>query len=282
MRYATIPVGGLVPPVANLDPDGNVWHWIAVELRFWRERAGLSMAQMGRIMGCTKGMVSNIEHGSPRHRMNSDHALAIDKHLELGRHFWRLVLYARSGHDPDWFRAHVQYESKASVIKAFETLYVPGLLQTADYARAALIAGAHVDPESGVATRLARQEILERPNPPLLWAIIDQAVLCRPVGGSKVMKAQLAHLLELGDRANIGVRVVPWSAGEYIGQDGAFKILTSDKTDVAYAEAPTGGRLVLEPNEVRGFGLRYDRVGAKALPEDLSRGLILEVMEAIR
>jgi hypothetical protein len=168
------------------------------------------------------------------------------------------------------------------VIKAFETLYVPGLLQTADYARAALIAGAHVDPESGVATRLARQEILERPNPPLLWAIIDQAVLCRPVGGSKVMKAQLAHLLELGDRANIGVRVVPWSAGEYIGQDGAFKILTSDKTDVAYAEAPTGGRLVLEPNEVRGFGLRYDRVGAKALPEDLSRGLILEVMEAIR
>jgi hypothetical protein len=79
----------------------------------------------------------------------------------------------------------------------------------------------------------------------------------------------------------VGIRIVPWSAGEYIGQDGAFKLLSSETFDVAYAEAPTGGRLVMESREVRGFGLRYDRIGVKALPEDLSRGLINDAMEAL-
>jgi hypothetical protein len=130
--------------------------------------------------------------------------------------------------------------------------------------------------------RIARQAILDRSRPLVLWVVLDNAVLCRPVGGTEIMRAQLAHLLEMGRRPNVAVRVVPWSSAEYIGQDGFFKLLSSETSDVAYAEVPTGGRLIMEPREVRDFGLRHDRIGVKILPEDLSRGLITEAMEALR
>lgn len=268
-------------PQTNLpNPNTSLWAWLAHDLRFYREKYGLSQEKLGAIIGRSSSSLSNCEAG--RRRITEDEAKILDDLWDTGGHFQRLILFARLSHDPDWFREHVEYEAKAEVIKIFETMFVPGLLQTPEYAKATLVAGAHIDPDSGVEARMARQAILDQSNPPVLWVIIDQAVLSRPVGGTETMRAQLAHLLQMVERPNVGVRVVPWSVGEYIGQDGAFKLLASEASDVAYAEAPTGGRLILEPREVRDFGLRYDRIGAKALPDDLSRGLIKEAMEALR
>lgn len=103
-----------------------------------------------------------------------------------------------------------------------------------------------------------------------------------PVGGPDVMRAQLAHLLDLSNQPNVSVRVVPRSAGAHVGLDGAFKVMTVDEGDVAYTEAHGGGRLVLSAQEVRSFSVRYDRVGVKALPEEASRNLIREIMEDMK
>ena len=95
------------------------------------------------------------------------------------------------------------------------------------------------------------------------------------------MRAQLAHLLEMGDRPNIGVRVVPMEVGLHLGLDGSFMIITTDSGNVAYVEAPGGGRLVPSPAEVQAYTLRYDRIGQDALPSGPSRDLIRRVMEAM-
>ena len=96
------------------------------------------------------------------------------------------------------------------------------------------------------------------------------------------MREQLAKLLELSALHHVSVRVVPWSAGGHLGQEGAFKVMTVGATDVVYTEASMGGRLAQGISEVESFAILYDQISVKALPEDLSRSLIQEVMEATR
>jgi hypothetical protein len=103
------------------------------------------------------------------------------------------------GHDPDWFRQHVDIEDRASVIKSWENAWVPGLLQTEDYARATLQAGGVRDLEEVLAARMRRQEIFNRDDPPVMWSLLWEPVLEIPVGGKAVMRAQLAHLLEMSE-----------------------------------------------------------------------------------
>lgn len=136
--------------------------------------------------------------------------------------------------------------------------------------------------DDAVAERMARQAILDRADPPLLWILLDEAVLERPVGGSAVMRTQLCRLLEAAEESNISVRIVPRSAGAHPGQDGSFKLMRVEIGEIGFVEAPGGGRLILDSDEVVQYGVRYDRIGAKALPEDLSSKLIAEAMERLR
>jgi len=272
-------MGESMAPVAGLDPDRNLWHWIAVELRFWRERNGLSLTQMGRIMGCTKATVSNIEHGLPKHKMSSDHAKQVDEKFDLGGHFQRLVRYARSGHDPDWFRAHVVYEQRASVIRTYEAQVVPGLLQTPAYARALLVAGKAKDVDRGVEQRMSRQSLLTKDDAPYLWVILSQNVIDWPIVEPAEMRAQLAKLLDISEYPNVTLRILPRSAGASIGLEGSFKVITVREGDVVYMEACGGGRTSEDPAEIAERRVRFDQIGADALSRSLSRDLIRTTME---
>jgi hypothetical protein len=263
-----------------LDPDSSLWDWIAVDLRFWRHREGLSGSQMGRIMTCNRHTVSNMEAG--RYKLTDAQAKAIDEKFNLNCHFQRLLKFAREGHDPDWFREHLEYEAKARQLRIWELSWIPGLFQTEAYARAQFTLYGVKDIEGQVATRMARQGILSKDAPPFVWVLLDQAVISRPVGGPDVMQEQLAKLLELSTLHHVCIRVVPWSAGGHVGQDGAFKVMTVGASDVVYTEASMGGRLVQGTSEVEAFAIRHDQISAKALPEDLSRSLIKEMMEATR
>jgi transcriptional regulator with XRE-family HTH domain len=267
-------------PVKNLDPDNNMWHWIAVELRFWREKGGLSLSQMGRIMGCTKATVSNFEHGLPNHRMGSHHAEALDQHFDLGDHFQRLVRYARSGHHPEWFKAHVLYEQKASVIRTYEAQVIPGLLQTPDYARALLVAGKGKDVEGSLERRMARQAVLTKDDAPHFWVIMSQTAIDWPVLESPAMKGQLQKLLEVSALPNVIMRILPMSVGPTIGLDGSFKVITLAEGDVVYMEACGGGRTSRDPAEIAERRGRFDQIGADSLSRSQSRDLILKKMEA--
>ncbi|MBA8954642.1 Scr1 family TA system antitoxin-like transcriptional regulator [Actinomadura namibiensis] len=257
-----------------------MWAWLAYDLRFYRTRARMNGETFGRIIGVVRSTVSRLESGELR--IDEKQAGALDKHFATGGHFLRLLTYAKLGHDPDWFKEHVSYESRAFLLKIYELSLIPGLLQTPEYARACFTAAGVEDVEGYVTARIARQETLTRSSRPLMTAVLSQSVIDWPVGGPEVMRAQLAHLLAVARDPNMIVRVLPRTAGATIGLDGSFKILSVDEGDVAYTEAHGGGRLILAPSEVRQFGVRWDGISAQALPEDASRSLIENAMEVLK
>jgi transcriptional regulator with XRE-family HTH domain len=259
------------------DPKTSMWAWIAYMLRFHRTRRGLSGDALGRILNCSKSTVSRLESGiiEPDERQ----VAILDETWDTGGLFTTMLWYARLGHSPNWLQQYIDVEAVCSVIKAWESTLVPGLLQTPDYARAALQAGNVPDVEAALAARMDRQRILEREDPPVLWVLILENLLEIPGGGRTVMRAQIAHLLEASHRPNVGLRVVPKAAGLHAGLDGPFMIMTMSSGDVAYVEAPGGGRLVPSRSEVQSYVLRYDRISQEALPAGLSRDLMKQIME---
>jgi hypothetical protein len=143
--------------------------------------------------------------------------------------FMRLWRKLRTVSFPASFRSFVEHEEKAAEFRMFEHSLVPGLLQTEDYARATLVRQPNTTDERVaelLAARMARQAVLTRkdPSPPLVWALLDEGLLYRPVGGLKVMHDQVVHLVALLERPNVTIQVLPYSAGGHSGLAGAFII----------------------------------------------------------
>jgi DNA-binding XRE family transcriptional regulator len=267
-------------PRPSPDPMTSMWAWMAHDLRLYRMRHKMTQDDLGRVLGCVKSTVSRLE--SAQLQLDLKQAVKLDALWNTQGHFTRLLEYGRRAHDPDWIRQHADAESRATEIKTFEALVVPGLLQTREYSRDIFVTGgAGDDIDERVEERMRRQEILTRPNPPRLWVLLDQGVIDRPTADPEVMRGQLARLLEESHRANVSIRVVPRSCGLHAGLGGSFKILYHELGDVAYSEAQFGGRLVVSAAEVRGLAVQYDRIGAHAFPESHSRELIKRDMEAI-
>ncbi|WP_149263760.1 DUF5753 domain-containing protein [Actinomadura sp. K4S16] len=261
-----------------LDPKISLWHFLAYALRFEREKHDHSLARCGQIIGAARSTVSNMEAG--RLKLHDDQARVLDKKYNTPRLFEMLIWFARTAHEPDWFRQYAQYEAQANLIRIYQGQVIPVPFQTEDYARAFVQAGGASDVETVVAARMARQKaLLSGTSGPLLLVLLDEGVLYRPVGGAEVMRAQLHRLLEFGERPNVIMRVIPRSAGACIGLDGPFQIMSLEARDIAYIGAFRGGRLVEVPSEVRQLSMDFERIGAKALHEDASRALIRKVME---
>lgn len=260
------------------DPHSSMWAWMAYMLRFHRNARGLSGEAVGRILNCSKATVSRLESGTTR--LDDKQAAALDKAWSTGGLFTIMLFYARLGHDPDWFKQHVDVEVRSSVIKVFEAQVVHGLLQTPDYARALYAAGGHANVDELVEERMARQAILSRTPPPVLWLLLTENALSWQIGGREVLREQLTRLLEASESPNIGIRIVPRDADAHDGINGSFKIMSGDFGDIAYTEAQGGGRLVSSAEEVRSFQLSYDRIGHIALPAGPSRDLIKRILEA--
>lgn len=266
--------------VDSLDPDNNPWHWLAVDLRIWRIERNLSQAQLAEILGVDNSTVSNYESGGAK--IPQERAEILDGIWRTQGHFARLRRLAESVHDPNWFDAYARYEQQAGSIRAYSALVIHALFQTEDYARA-LIEGAQVvdDVEHTLAVRMARQEILNSPEPPELRLLIRQSVLEDPVGGPAIMRAQLDHLLELSERRGVVVRALPKAKATHAGIDGSFTILRIGQAEHAWSAAMEGGRLVSDPAKIRRFGLRWDLIGDDALSRDSTRSLLRDLMEAM-
>jgi transcriptional regulator with XRE-family HTH domain len=144
---------------------------------------------------------------------------------------------------PNWFETYVGLEQAASVIRIYEPALVPGLLQTEDYARAVIqlrhVQASASDVKRRVALRMARQEFLTQPGAPDLWLALDEAAVCRPMGSRAVQRAQLQHLIEMAQRPNITLQVVPFHVGGPAAVGGPFTILRFSEpgmADVVYLE----------------------------------------------
>jgi transcriptional regulator with XRE-family HTH domain len=261
-----------------LEPRTSLWHFLAFYLRFLREKDGLSLTQCGKIIKVARSTVSNIEAG--RQRPQEDQLVKLDEQYGTGNLLQILFWYARNVHDPDWGRQLVPHEEQAQAVRLYHGKTIPRPFQTEEYMRALAAAGRVEDADDTVARRLARQQVLiDREKPPFFNVILEEEVLRACVGGPEVMKAQLAHLREMMDLPNVIIRFIQPSAGAHEGFDGAFQIISLERRDVAYAGAQYGGRLIEAAGEVRDLWARFDRIGAKALPEDASRALVEHYLE---
>jgi hypothetical protein len=149
----------------EIDPTSSLHAWIAFDLRVHRKKHGMTGTRVGEIIGYVRSHVSNLEAG--RVRLEMRQAKALDAAWDTGGHFERLVIFARKGHDPNWFLQHGQYEAASSVIRIYQGQIIPPPLQTEDYMRALLSESDAEDLEQAVRSRMARQDaILSRLSPP--------------------------------------------------------------------------------------------------------------------
>jgi transcriptional regulator with XRE-family HTH domain len=274
----------VVPLVRELDPSAGPLQFFGAELRRARTAAGLSQDQLGQRLGYSGAQVGKVETGE--RAPAQDFAEACDRAFpDAGGLFGRLYQLARrwDGGYPSWFAEWIDSERRATSICWWEPLLIPGLLQTAEYARAILTA----DPEATeeqldglVAARLERQKIFDRPAPPTLWAVLDEAVLHRLIGSRKIMYDQLLHLADISCRSNITVQIVPAEIGAHAGLLGGFAIASfGNARGTVYMESPDHGQTTELPSVVGRLSLTFDTLRAEALPRGASRDLIGKVAE---
>ena len=172
---------------------------------------------------------------------------------------------------PPWFEAYLGLEQAASVICGFEMQFVPGLLQTPDYARAVILLGhpreSVADIDRRVALRVERQQILRRPNAPSLRAVIDEGALRRPLGGRATMRRQLEHLRAVAELPNVTVQVLPFSVGGHSAAGGPITILRfpeRELPDVVYLEQMISALYLDKPSDTSQYGHVMNRLTAEA------------------
>lgn len=252
---------------------------LASELRRLREAAKLTIDEVGEKLECSASKISRIETGhvgvTPRdvRDMLELYALAEDEREAL-------VQLAREARKKGWWHAFnevftgafVGLESDASSLRTYQSLLVPGLLQTEDYTRAVIkaIAPDYSEEivERRVTARQSRQTLLNDQQPPEFWVIMDEAVLHRTVGGPDIMRGQLRRLLETAQLPHVTLQVLPFEAGAHAGMEGPFMILGFPEQadpDVVYVENTTSGSYLEEPSEVHRYTLMFDHLRATAL-----------------
>jgi hypothetical protein len=191
---------------------------------------------------------------------------------------------------PSWFDLYLGLEEGAARLEAYDALAVPGLLQTPEYAEA-IIRGGMLDslPDTEirrrVELRMARQSVLTRALDPLhLWAIVDEAVLRRQVGGPEVLRSQLQHLLGAADRPRLDLQVLLASAGAHPALHGSFTIMhfpLEGDYGVVYAERRLGGEYFEEPHEIDVYTRVMNRIRVVALNLEESRAFLASVIEEL-
>ncbi|PXY28057.1 helix-turn-helix domain-containing protein [Prauserella muralis] len=263
---------------------------LASELRRLRDQAGLTIDEVGEKLECSASKISRIETGhvgvTPR-----DARDLLELYGVRGDEQEALVQLAREARKRGWWHAYnevftgtfVGLEADASSLYAFQALLVPGLLQTERYARTVIRAmrptAPDTDIERRVAARMERQQLLRDPTPPEYWAIVDEAVLHRMVGGADVMAEQLARMAELAQLPHVTIQVVPFEAGAHPGMEGPFLILGFPEqadSDVVYVDSTSSGLYLEEEVDVRRYSLMFDHLRAAALKPDDSVEVIAE------
>ncbi|GGP92806.1 transcriptional regulator [Streptomyces virginiae] len=262
----------------DIDPSASPLDYYSFELRRLREEAGLKQAELGAIIFCTGSLIGMVENG--RRVPTRDFSERLDAALGTDGHFSRLVGLVLRSVLPTWFQAYAEMEARAAYISTFQAQLVHGLLQTETYARAVLTTGLPEQLEELVAARMERRRILLRDKPPMVWVVLDEGVLHRPIGGPRVMREQLAHLLNFRDNRWTQIQVLPNAAGEHAGLIGSFTGMRfASDPDVVYTEDLISGHMTANPDTVREAALRYAHLQAAALSVEDSAALITRVME---
>jgi len=272
-----------MPVIRDLDPGASPAQFFGAEVRRARAAAGMTLADLAATVPCDASTVSRIEVGtlSPARRF----AGACDEAFPgMGGWFSRFCHDSRTwaGPHPPWFRDWVETEARATVIRWWEPLLVPGLLQTADYARAVLGWGPDDgrDLDERVAARLDRQRVFDRDSPPEVWVLLSEQVLGYRVGSADVMRKQAEHLAAMAARPRVTIQVIAAGAGAYGGLSGAFAIGTgaADGT-VVYLETGVQGMVIRDPKLISRAASMFDHLRAEALPRSQTLDVLAKAGE---
>jgi transcriptional regulator with XRE-family HTH domain len=269
---------------------------LGAQLRRLREKAGLTPEQAGYEIRASRSKISRLEHGRVGFKIRDVEDLLTlygltDQKMRLG-----LLALAEQANEQgwwtqysdilsDWFETYLGLEAAASLIRTFELQFVHGLFQTRDYARAVTMLGYSASPDGEVDRRvdlrMARQELLVSPQPPKVWSVMDEAALRRPIGGRDVMRAQLAHLLEVGTLPEVTLQVVPFRRGGHAAAGGSFTVLRfgePDLPDVVYIEQLTSALYLERRSDVDHYMEIMNRLSAEALTPSGTTRLIKEII----
>lgn len=267
---------------------------LAAELRKLRDQSGLNVTDAARRLGWQTSRLSRIE--TRQSGITTPDLRKLLDIYEVTDEGYRSYLaeLARRVNERGWWQKYasligseyadlIGLEEEARAIRSYEQELVPGLLQTPDYARAAIRIGRPTETteEIGrrVEIRMERQEILVRPDPvpPRFNVVLSEAVLRRPVGGNEVMRAQIEYLMRPRDRANVTIQVLPFNAGVHPSMVGPFTVMTfPDPEDlgVVNIEYATGSVFLEDPDELRVYEEVWSALQSSALSADDSQAFL--------
>jgi len=264
---------------------------LGAELRRLREQKGMTAEEVAQQLLVSQSKISRLENGRRSISQRDVRDLCTVYGVVEEAMIEGLMTMARESRQRGWWHAfgdlpysvYIGLEQEAAKIMIYESLLLPGLLQTRDYATA-VVAGIQPDKDleavaRRVEVRMQRQERIHGEDPIDLWSVIDEAALQRVVGNPEVMRAQLEHLAALCELPHINIQVLPFRSGAHPGMTGAFSILEfpeSADTAVVYLEGVTSDLYLEKEPDVRRYTGLYEHLRASALSTTESRALILD------
>jgi transcriptional regulator with XRE-family HTH domain len=271
---------------------------LGAQLRRLREANRITLEDAGKRIRASHSKISRLETGRVgfKDRDITDlltlYGVTDEEERETLRSLARRANAPGWWHDyndvlPHWFEAYVGLEEVATQIREYEVQFVPGLLQTEDYARAVTLLGHDAasarEIERRVRLRMQRQAMLDREEPPSFWAVIDEAVLRRPAGSQATMRGQLKHLVDMAQRPNVTIQVIPFQIGGHSAAGGSFSILRfaePDLPDVVYLEQLTSSLYLDKPDAVDSYLRVMERICMEAATPAASAEIIANLLDA--
>lgn len=268
------------------------------QLRRLRESRGISREAAGDAIRGSHAKISRLELGRVSFRERDIGDLLTFYGVLDAQEREQFLALARQANEPgwwqqygdllpSWFETYLGLEQAAAVIRTYEAQFVPGLLQTPDYARAVIMLGhgheSAAEVDRRVALRTRRQDILTRPDPSTLWAVIDEAALRRPIGGDQVMRGQLEHLIRVAELPNATVQVLPYSVGGHAAAGGPFSILRfpeSDLPDIVYLEQLTSALYLDKRHDLDQYQAVMDKLSIQAVTPENTPRLLREIIDS--
>jgi DNA-binding XRE family transcriptional regulator len=241
------------------------------QLKLFREAASMTQEGLADRIGYARSTIASLESGA--FPPGVDICLACDNALDLKGH---LIELRKDLIDVElfgpWYRDWVQIERAASVIRGVAVVLLPGLLQTRAYALAVLEGD-----EDAITSRMDRQAIFDKENPPTVRYVLDQQIFERPTGGAEVMIEQIEHLEELMATGRVSIQISP--AGSIPGLNSSFDLATVDGETLGYLDGTTKGTVLTQREDVLELEAVYDRILAEALPSAMSLEMLRKLKE---
>jgi transcriptional regulator with XRE-family HTH domain len=272
---------------------------LGTQLRRLREELGITREAAGDAIRASHAKISRLELGRVGFKERDiadlltlygvDDAEERDRWMQLVRqanepNWWHRYTDVL----PSWFELYLRLEQAASIIRSYQVQFVPGLLQSEQYARAVIVQGhGGEDAEEidrRVNLRMTRQKLLTEPDAPRFWAVIDEAALRRAFGSPAVMQEQIGHLLELAEVPSVTIQVLPFSSGGHAAAGGPFTVLRfaeRDLPDIVYLEQLTSAMYLEKRPEVEVYLRTIERITVQAETPKASKDLLRSLLDEL-